>query len=220
MNLTLLVMPNDGAALGDWHGDGVPSNTTAALWQAQPHGHGGGSRRAGADPRRAGSIDPREGGTWNVQVRNAGQVEDTFRLGVTGPVAGAAGLSASSVTLGAGRDGDGSLACGESPSTIMPGGYLPGDGDVRDGNNNVSDNDQTSVNVNGFEEIDVSWLQVSQTVDDGLSGAVHVSGNESGQQQRRIQCGSGCRRRHGDSGRAVDPVATRRHHPDPGDGHR
>ncbi|MBI1297674.1 hypothetical protein GC175_22280 [bacterium] len=169
VELTLLVKPDSGASMGDYpvtaravESNGLVAGATTATASVVDRGVevqilGG-----------PGSIDPRDGGTWNVQVRNSGPVADTFRLGVTGPVVGAAGLSASSVSLAPGAAQTVQLNVGNL-STIMPGGYPLQVTATSDGNNSVSDNDQTTVNVGGFEEIGVSWLQTSQTVDDGLS---------------------------------------------------
>ncbi|MEZ4831938.1 MAG: hypothetical protein R2873_08040 [Caldilineaceae bacterium] len=169
VNLTLLVMPNDGAALGDYtvtaraveHDSGLVAGATSATATVVDRGVqvqilGG-----------PGSIDPREGGVEcaGAQRRAGGR---HLPAGCDRSCGRAAGLSASSVTLAPGAMETVQLSVGNL-STIMPGGYPLQVTATSDGNNNVSDNDQTSVNVNGFEEIDVSWLQVSQTVDDGLS---------------------------------------------------
>lgn len=170
VNLTLLVTPNDGAALGDYavtaravdsQSDIVAGVTTAT---ARVVDRGVQVQIQGGP----GSVAAREGGTWNVQVRNTGQVADTFRLGVSGPVAGAAGLSASSVTLTPGAVQTVQLTV-SGLSTIIPGSYPLQVTATSDGNNNVSDNDQTTVNVGGFEDVGVSWLQTEQTIDNGLS---------------------------------------------------
>jgi uncharacterized membrane protein len=141
--------------------DGVPAGTTTATVSLVNRGVqiefvGG-----------PGSIDPRDGGTWDVRVTNRGQVADTFGLGVDGPVAGAASFTASSVTLDPGTSQTvqlrlgilGSVAIGNFPLAVLA---------TSQANNQIKDSALTSFSTDGYEALSVEWAQSSQTVQESL----------------------------------------------------
>ncbi len=158
VDLTLLVTPNPGATAGDYpvsvraveHQSGIVAASTMA--SASLINRGVAVQILGGP----GSVDPHQGGIWEVRVTNSGQVADSFRLGVAGPVAGAAGLSAGNVSLDPGASQTVQLNVGNM-FTIAPGGYPLQVTAVSEGNNDVADSDRTTVNVGSFEAIEVSW---------------------------------------------------------------
>ncbi|MBI1299963.1 DUF11 domain-containing protein, partial [bacterium] len=171
IDLTLLLTPNVGAATGDYPVtaraieqesavEAASTTSTAAVTN-----HGVTIQFVGGP----GSIDPRSGGTWNVQVTNTGQSPDSFSLGVAGPVATAASFSAPNVSLDAGASQVVQLQVG-ALGAVIPADFLLEVSATSQANSNIQDTDRTDFGVGEFEDLVVSWAEASRTVDGALTG--------------------------------------------------
>jgi uncharacterized membrane protein len=167
VELALLVTPSVGATVGNYpvmaraSVDGVPAGSTTATVALVNRGVqiefvGG-----------PGSIDPRDGGAWDVRVTNRGQVADSFGLGVDGPMAGAASFTASSVTLDPGTSQTVQLRLGNLGS-VAPGNFPLGVTATSQANNQIKDSAITSFSTDGYEALVVEWAQPSQSVQESL----------------------------------------------------
>ncbi|MBI1297675.1 DUF11 domain-containing protein, partial [bacterium] len=171
IDLTLLLTPNGGATPGDYpvtaraiaSASGVEAGATTATASVTDRGV---TIQFVGGP---GSIDPRSGGTWNVQVTNTGQSPDSFSLGVAGPVATAASFSSANVSLDAGASQVVQLQVG-ALGAVIPADFLLEVSATSQANSSIKDTDRTSFGVSEFEDLVVSWAEASRTVDGALTG--------------------------------------------------
>ena len=114
------------------------------------------------------SLDPRDPATWNVQVTNTGNVADTFDLEAGGIMALAGSLSPNMVTLAAGASQTVQLSV-DGLDSVLPQTYLVNVAATSQTDTRIAADDTTSVDLTGFEAVQVGWQPAAQTVTDTLT---------------------------------------------------
>jgi uncharacterized membrane protein len=164
-NLTLLVTPHVGAALGDYDVDVTAvvhsnSSITASTTGTVQVINRGVQITILSGPTE---VDPRDTAVWQVRVSNTGQVADTFDLQVAGLFALVGTFSTNAVTLAPGQSQTVAFTA-DNMEHILPGTYDLVVAAQSRANSAIISQDETAVTLLEYEAITAVFVPLSQTV--------------------------------------------------------
>lgn len=169
-DLTLLVTPNVAATPGNYE------VTVTAEAQSNPDVSGNVEGTVQVLNRGVqitilsgpAAVDPRNAAVWQVQVRNTGQVADTFDLQAAGLFALYGSFAAESVSLSAGQSQVVAFTA-DGLDKLLPGSYDLVVAAQSQANGNIISQDKVAVNLTAYEAVTVAFEPLSQTLNDTLT---------------------------------------------------
>jgi len=118
-------------------------------------------------PQQA-TLDPLQGGTWQVTITNVGLVADTYDLLAAGMIAAAATFSSNSVALAPGQSQTVQMTTVPMPF-VLPQTYAFSVAAISQNDERIANEARAEVTFTAYESVEVAWKPASQVVSGTLS---------------------------------------------------
>ncbi len=170
----LTLTPPADAALGDYNFTVTATDQQIGKSANQQSGVGSGVVQIGGRGVQVeivsgdAELSPTEIGTWQVQVTNTGNENDTYDLSVFGPLAAFAEIAPGVITLAPGQSQTVQVTAGPLIHAL-PGDLTLGVLAESQSQSYIRDEDTTAVTITEYQAVEAAWLPDAQTVTGTLS---------------------------------------------------